>query len=405
MQQETHSGAPWDEADRPDSQQAAAQSGNKAGAVAEYSRVEAGLAELRKKYENVVFDLTTTKGDKEARSARKELVTTRTTLEALRKEHKAPLLAKAKLLDDEAKRITAEIVKLEKPIDDQIRADEARRESERLAREQAERERQARARDLLARIQRSIVEVAGASSEKIRAKIDEVSAVTISAEEFGDFADLALSTRDQVRANLEVLFTSALDAERRAEELRRQEEELRRQREELEAQRAAAEAEARRKQEEAERRQREEQERAAAEARAQAQAIANQKQVDAFSEEREEAIESANEQLSQIAEEQKAAREQFDDIFSTVMPEEEPAAPAPTPAPAPAPTPAPAPAPIVEPIAPRPMPRGVALSTVSGKPAENLPTAEQVVELVSLKFALRVDVARRLLVDLFGGAQ
>ena len=101
-------------------------------ALTEYNPTEAALADLRQRYADVAFDLTTTKGDKEARAARKELVTLRTSLEAKRKELKAPALERAKLIDTEAKRIEAAILELEEPIDAQIKADEARRERERL---------------------------------------------------------------------------------------------------------------------------------------------------------------------------------------------------------------------------------------------------------------------------------
>ena len=57
--------------------------------LTEYNPTEAALAELRQRYADVAFDLTTTKGDKEARAARKELVTLRTSLEAKRQEREA----------------------------------------------------------------------------------------------------------------------------------------------------------------------------------------------------------------------------------------------------------------------------------------------------------------------------
>lgn len=72
-----------------------------------------------------MWDVSTTKGDREARAARKELVTLRTSLEAKRKELKAPALERAKLIDTEAKRIEAEIRSLEDPIDALIVADGA----------------------------------------------------------------------------------------------------------------------------------------------------------------------------------------------------------------------------------------------------------------------------------------
>jgi len=50
--------------------------------IAEYSPTAAGLADLAHRFKNVVFDVSTTKGDKEARAARLELVRLRTGLEA-----------------------------------------------------------------------------------------------------------------------------------------------------------------------------------------------------------------------------------------------------------------------------------------------------------------------------------
>ena len=112
-----------------------------ATAIAEYSPTAAALADLRARYQNVVWDVTTTKGDKEARAARRELVTLRTTLEAKRKELKAPALERTRLIDAEAKSIEAQIRALEDPIDALISAEEQRRERERQVRIAAEQER------------------------------------------------------------------------------------------------------------------------------------------------------------------------------------------------------------------------------------------------------------------------
>lgn len=107
-------------------------------ALAEYNATAAALADLRQRFAGVVWDVTTTKGNNEARAARLELVKLRTSLEAKRKELKAPALERSRLIDAEAARITGEIVALERPIDEQIKADEQRREAEKEARRQAE---------------------------------------------------------------------------------------------------------------------------------------------------------------------------------------------------------------------------------------------------------------------------
>ncbi len=109
--------------------------------IAEYSKTEAGLADLRARMANVEYDVVTTKGMALARADRAEVRGLRTGLENMRKTTKAPALAHCQLIDAEAKRITAALLELEEPIDKQIKAEEVRKEVERAACEQAERER------------------------------------------------------------------------------------------------------------------------------------------------------------------------------------------------------------------------------------------------------------------------
>lgn len=111
---------------------------NHTAAITEYSQTSAALAELRQRFENVAFDVSTAAGDKAARAARYELVKLRTGLEAKRKEIKAPALERSRLIDAEAKRITDEILALEVPIDQQITAVERAKEAERQAKIEAE---------------------------------------------------------------------------------------------------------------------------------------------------------------------------------------------------------------------------------------------------------------------------
>jgi hypothetical protein len=110
-------------------------------AIAEYRPTAAALIAMRQQIADKVWDLTTTKGNDEARQTRMQLVKLRTSLEAERKRLKAPHMEAAKTIDDEAKRITAEIAAMEDPLDELIKADENRRERERQDREAAETER------------------------------------------------------------------------------------------------------------------------------------------------------------------------------------------------------------------------------------------------------------------------
>lgn len=94
--------------------------------ITEYSQTEAGLAELRSRLKDAVYDVSSKAGMTEAKGARAELRSLRTGLEKKRVEIKAPALEHCRLIDAEAKRITAELVALEEPIDQQIKAEEQR---------------------------------------------------------------------------------------------------------------------------------------------------------------------------------------------------------------------------------------------------------------------------------------
>lgn len=109
--------------------------------IQEYSKTEAALAELSAKYDGVIYDLSTREGLKAATSGRAELRDYRVNLEKTRKEIKAPALLRCQLIDSEAKRISTIISFLEEPIDEQIKAEERRKEEERTAAFRAEQER------------------------------------------------------------------------------------------------------------------------------------------------------------------------------------------------------------------------------------------------------------------------
>ena len=109
--------------------------------IAEYSPTEAALADLRSRYEAVVFDTSTSKGMQEAIAGRAEIRGYRVDLEKERVRIKAPALERCRLIDTEAKRITAELEALENPIDASIKAEQQRKENERIEKERIERER------------------------------------------------------------------------------------------------------------------------------------------------------------------------------------------------------------------------------------------------------------------------
>ena len=180
--------------------------------IAEYNPVEAGLVELRSRLENVSYDVTTTKGMAVAKADRAEVRTLRTSLEAKRKEIKAPALAHCKLIDEEAKRITAELLKLEVPIDEQIKTRELVMEAERAAREAAEKARIMAITERIAGI-RQYVELSAScrTSERIQLLQDKLAELVIEGfEEFQEEAELAWK---QAGAKVEELLNDKLAQE------------------------------------------------------------------------------------------------------------------------------------------------------------------------------------------------
>lgn len=193
--------------------------------IVQYSRTEAALAELRKRYAGVQFDLTTTSGDKDARQARLELVRLRTALDAKRVEFKAPALAFGKAIDSEASRLRGEILALEEPIDAQIRADESRREQERQRKAEAERQRIAAIRDRIEQIVAVARRAVGKSSADIEAKIKLVVAIAVD-ESFAELKPEAERAHAETLATLRELLDAALLQESEAARVKAESERL-----------------------------------------------------------------------------------------------------------------------------------------------------------------------------------
>lgn len=220
-------------------------------ALAEFEKIEAGLAALNQKYTGVVFDVKTTAGMKDAIAARAEIREPRYATEHARKAGKAPVIAIGKNIEEKAAWITAELLKIEDPIDAQIKAEETRKEAEKAARELAERERRER---ILARIQE--IKDAGdkftvrAGSAVLALHLEEARATEID-DTFAEFKPDAEAAKVRAVAKLTDLHSSALELEEAQRAARAQAEELARLKAEEDARQkeaVAREAEAIRKQ-------------------------------------------------------------------------------------------------------------------------------------------------------------
>lgn len=199
--------------------------------IAAYSKTEAALAELNARYAGVVFDPTPA-GLKAAKEARATIRGYRTGIESTRKQIKAPVLEQCRLIDAEAERITAELEKLEKPIDEQIKAEEARKEAEREAAAEAERVRVSLIRDKIAGITGWPSVIVSQPSESIASAIAEMTAITITLEEYAEFSGEALAARAAALRSMNELHAAAVAREAEAARIQQEREELERLRDE-----------------------------------------------------------------------------------------------------------------------------------------------------------------------------
>lgn len=222
-------------------------------ALADFDRVSAGIAALRETYAGVLYDCTTTDGLDAAKKARLAIREPRYEVERVRKDAKAPILAIGKKIDDEAKRITAELLKIEEPIDAQIKAIEERREAERQARIAAEAARVSEIRGRIATIAGWPAQYATAPASLLAQQVRVAEDYTID-ETFAEFREEACRALAASLDSLRTLHAGAVAREEEKARVEAERAELERLRRE-DAERKAAEereAAARRQAEEAE---------------------------------------------------------------------------------------------------------------------------------------------------------
>lgn len=175
------------------------------GKVAVFSMTEAALTELREKW-GTVPDMETKEGYEEGKEGIKTISKYRTGLEKKRKEIKAPYLKAGQIIDEEAKRITAELEALETPLKEakqKVDEREAREKAERIARLQA------KVDAILAYTEAA----KGKTSEEIAALIAEVDAIDPLAD-FYDLTQEALAARHDTLSALSVMYQDRMGWER-----------------------------------------------------------------------------------------------------------------------------------------------------------------------------------------------
>ncbi|MCB1918621.1 MAG: hypothetical protein KDJ28_01420 [Candidatus Competibacteraceae bacterium] len=194
--------------------------------ITEYNQTAAALAILNEKYSGQLFEVTTTKGMDEAKKARAEVKGYRVALEKLRVELKAPALERTRLIDAEAKRITAELLALEEPIDEQIKAEEKRKEEEKAAKARAEAARLAGIAAKISAIRYRAAEMANQPSEVIRTALEQAQVQEVTEAEFQEFLPDAIEALNEVRKDLKATLNARLLHEAEAARIQAEREEL-----------------------------------------------------------------------------------------------------------------------------------------------------------------------------------
>lgn len=193
--------------------------------LTQFNLVEAGIAELQSKYAGAVFDVKTTKGMDEAKSARAAIREPRYRVEEIRKAAKAPVLKIGKEIDAAAKAVTKKLVALEDPIDAQIKVEEKRKEDEKQARIKAEEMRVAAINAKLDEIRNLPAKLITASSEDMKAAHKALTTRHLTMEEFAEMVERAEAVRAESAQILATMYDTKVAAERAAAEAKAREDE------------------------------------------------------------------------------------------------------------------------------------------------------------------------------------
>lgn len=231
----------------------------------EYKDLIPGLVEMLK-LKGIAYDLSSVRGNDQARKDRARLKTTRVLVEKRcaekKRDLKASVAERINKLESEADRFVDLVNGLYDPIDQAIVADDDRRQREKAEREAAEQARTDAHRASILDISSVAVRAAGASSDDVQKKIELITRLEIGPE-YEEFQALAVNAKADVLLRLADLLSIAKSNEAAAEEARLNREELERlKREDVERREREAEAQKLRDVEAAAQRKREDDERA-----------------------------------------------------------------------------------------------------------------------------------------------
>lgn len=175
-----------------------------------FNATEAGLLELRDKYEGRVYDCDDPAGMKAAKMARRDIQQPRFNVEKLRKAAKAPILALGRAVDGRAKELTKQLLALEVPIDEQIKIVE-NRERKRL------KDIEERINELTGII--GVLERYNPDAARLEEYIADYDSITVSHDAFQERYEEAVELKAATLATLKRIHAEKVQAEADAAEL------------------------------------------------------------------------------------------------------------------------------------------------------------------------------------------
>jgi hypothetical protein len=195
------------------------------GIVHKFDPIEAELATLEQRYKDVVYDVTSPTGMREAKAARQEIRQPRYAAQNIIDEAKAPLNAMKAAISARGTAIVSRIAAIEAPIHQQITEEEERKAAEKAEQERLIAERQAEIAGEIYAITSLPMTMAGASWAELCDAYDKLEAREITLPVFGTRAGEAEQEKLRALEAIEKMRSHAKAIEDERAELARQREE------------------------------------------------------------------------------------------------------------------------------------------------------------------------------------
>lgn len=181
------------------------------GEIAAFDKIAAGIAAIELQHpKDLAVDVTTTAGMKQAVAARAAWRDPRIAVEKARKAAKAPVLELGKQIDTFAAGLESTLREGEDNYDKQIKAEEARKEAEKVAKAAAEAARVQAHQDRIATAIRShAIDSVGTSAANIADEINHLEQFAVDAS-FEEFQGQAQVAKDETLDKLREMHTAAV---------------------------------------------------------------------------------------------------------------------------------------------------------------------------------------------------